>query len=337
MVETGLRVVHISWDPLSAAPYRLVQVQRIAGLTAHLISEDLSYGYRSYPHDVLMSEDRDRLAHLLEEADVIHYHNWWREGEFFQRHPWAWSMVRRKPSVIQFHSPRAPWYEKQLGAPGLLKLVVAQYHVREYPECIPVPNAVPIDDPLHRPLEIDNEPPVVAYTPPICDGTGWYDKGFAETMPVLERGFRYLLATNTPWEQVMGLRQRCDIAIDEVVTGSYHMCSLESLSQGLATVAGLDGCTIDALEAVTGTRAHPWVVAGPETLERELRDLVEDADYRWAKRQEARQYMERYWSAGAVAGRFLEIYAMALERRSPAVSGRRRRSRRPAPAAGLLV
>jgi hypothetical protein len=311
-----MKVVHVSWDPLSAAPYRLVSVQRLCGLDARLISEDRSYGNRSYPHDALMTGDPDLIAHLLTEADVVHYHNWWREGELFKHHPWAWELVRGKPSVIQFHSPRAPWYEEQLREPSLVKLVVAQFHVRQYPECTPVPNAVPIDDPLHRPLGVENDPPVVAYTPPICDGEGWYDKGYPQTLAVLERGFRHRVITDAPWEQVMRLRQGCDIAIDEVVTGSYHMCSLESLSQGLATIAGLDEETVDALERVTGTREHPWIVARPETLERELTKLVEDAGYRQAKRREARAWMERYWSPQALTARYLEAYETALERRA---------------------
>jgi hypothetical protein len=309
-----VKVVHISWDPLSAAPYRLAAVQRLCGLDARLISEDRVYEGRRYPYDVLMEGDPEPLAQLLEEADLVHYHNWWREGELFQRHPWAWDLVRAKPSVIQFHSPRAPWYEAQLREPSLVKLVVAQFHVRQYPECTPVPNAVPIDDPLHRPAWIDNDPPVVAYTPPIVDGEGWYDKGYEQTAAVLAQGFRHLMVTDTPWEETMRLRQGCDIAVDEVVTGSYHMCSLEALAQGLATVAGLDDLTVDALERVTGTRRHPWVVARPETLARELSALVADHGYRRAKRQEARAYMERYWNPRALTDRYLEAYAVALER-----------------------
>src|SRR4029079_3202890 len=84
--ERGMKVVHVSWDPLSAAPYRLASVQRLCGLEARLISEDRAYGNRRYPYDVLIGGDRDLLAHLLEEADLIHYHNWWRHGELFQRH-----------------------------------------------------------------------------------------------------------------------------------------------------------------------------------------------------------------------------------------------------------
>ncbi len=310
-----MKVIHLSGGPLSGAPYRLVQVQRLGGIDARLLSVSNRQGERRvYPHDVLIEDDPELIERLLAEADVVHYHNRWQDNYLFEQYPWAWGLVRGKPSVIQFHSHPERVVEEALREPSLLKLVVAQYHVRFYPECRPVPNAVPIDDPLHRPLWIDNEPPIVAFTPPDCHENGWYSKGCSETLRLLRGGFRHRFLTDAPWRQAMEVRRPCDVAIDEVVTGSYHMCSLESLSQGLATVAGLDGQTLDALERVTGTREHPWVVATPDTLGRELAKLVADGAYRAAKRREARSYMERYWNPGALTAMFTDIYWEARER-----------------------
>jgi hypothetical protein len=310
-----VKILHLSDGALSGAPVRLAQVQRLGGLEARMLNVDHAFGSRVYGHDALMDDGPDLVTRLLEEADVLHFHNWWRESFLFATYPWAWELARDKPSVIQFHTSRRPHHEASLAEPSLLKLVVAQYHVRFYPECRPMPNAVPIDDPLHRPLGVENDPPVVAFTPPQCEDTeGWGRKGARETLPVLESGFRHRFITEAPWEKAMRLRQECDIAIDEVVTGSYHMCSLESLSQGLATIAGLDAQTVDALELVTGTREHPWIVASPETLRLVLRELVEDDGFRQAKRREAREYMERHWNPAAIAARYLEVYTEALER-----------------------
>ncbi len=313
----AIRVVHLSVGALSGAPHRLVEVQRLGGLAARLIAVEHAFGRRVYGCDVIAEESPELVAELLSAADVVHFHNWWRESFLFELYPWAWELVRDKPTVIQFHSPRFAQFEPALADPSLTKLIVAQYQVRLYPECIPVPNAVPIDDPLHRPLWRDNEPPVVAYTPPQTEDTsGWGNKGAVETLPVLA-GFRHRFIVDSPWADAMRLRQECDIAIDEVVTGSYHLCSLEALSQGLATVAGLDAQTVDALERVTGTREHPWIVATPETLRARLTELTADADFRQAKRQEARRYMERHWNAAVVTERFRAIYAATLERGQP--------------------
>jgi hypothetical protein len=310
-----LRIVHVSDFPLSGAPYRLVQVQRLCGHDARLLNHVDRYSEtRIYPRDLLMDAGRDVLAHLFESADVIHYHERWRTSRLFQLHPWAWELVRRKPSVIQFHTPREKHLEAGLREPSLVKLVVAQYQVRLYPECRPVPNAIPIDDPLHRPAGAENDPPVVAFTPGNCDRRGWRSKGCGSTMAVLKRGFQYRFVSGAPWVEAMEAKRGCDIAIDEVVTGSYHLCSLEALSLGLATIAGLDERTVDALEAVTGTREHPWILARPNTLRRELNRLVADDGYRRAKRTEGRAYMERHWSPRATAAHFAAAYAEALER-----------------------
>jgi hypothetical protein len=293
-----------------------MQVQRLAGLDARLLDYVQPPARGGFPRDVPMDGDADVVAELLTAADVVHYHNWRQTSLLFQFHPWAREIARRKPAVIQFHSPRAHnrWFEEELRDPGVIKLVVAQHHVRLFPECQPVPNAVPIDDPLHRPAGIHNRPPVIAFTPFRCGRRGWYAKGCGATLRVLRRGFRHRFATAVPWQETMEMRAQCDIAIDEVVTGSYHLCSLEALSLGLATVAGLDAQTVDALERVTGTRDHPWVVARLDTLEAELRRLVEDHAYRCARREAGRRYMERYWNPQAIVRHFTQAYAAALEK-----------------------
>jgi hypothetical protein len=315
-----MRVVHLSDNLMSAAPYRLAQVQRLAGIDARVVTKwrvtNQGPNERAYPHDLLNEAPTEVLRPILEGADIVHYHHRWRDGHLFEVHPWAWAVLADKPGLMQFHVPRADaaWVEDVLRNPAVVKLVVAQYHVRQYPECIPVQNAVPIDDEFHRPLHVHNEPPVIAFTPPDCRSGGWWHKGCAETRRVLADGFRYRFVTDASWWEAMRLRQGCDIAIDEVVTGSYHMCSLEALSQGLATVTGLDELTVDALERVTGTRRHPWVVANLDTLRRRLDELVADPDYRQAKREEARAYMVRYWHPAALAEKVQAIYAMVLER-----------------------
>jgi hypothetical protein len=314
-----MKVVHIADGALAAAPYRLMQVQRLGGLEARLIN--CLYTGDWYPRDLVMEDGPEALAGVVAQADVIHYHNRWRQSRLFACHPWMWPLVEGKPSVIQFHSARRAEFEEALAAPSLVKLVVAQYQPRLYPECRPVLNAVPIDDPLHSPHASAapddgrrrERPPVVAFTPPQCsDLEGWSRKGCAETLRVLRQGFAHRFVTGVPWEAAMRLRRECDIAIDEVVTGSYHMCSLEALSQGLATIAGLDVKTVDALERATGTRRHPWVVAKPETLHGELARLCADRDYLRSRQLAARAYMEEFWNPAVFVATFTEVYELAL-------------------------
>ncbi len=313
-----MKVVHMSDSLMSGAPYRLAQIQKLCGIEARVVNrEEFTNGgprQRAYPYDLLISAGQAILQPILEEADIIHYHHRWQDSELFSEQKWAWEVVKHKPSLMQFHVPRDSRYEDVLRDDRVVKLVVAQYQVRMYPECIPVQNAVPIDDEFHRPLWIENEPPIVAFTPPDCQADSWWYKGCAETLPVLRQGFRHRFVTDSSWHESMKVRARCDIAIDEIVSGGYHMCSLEALSQGLATIAGLDSQTIDALESVTGTRKHPWIVARPDTLRQTLAEVMADRAYLRAKRAEAREYMVRYWHPEVVVRRIQEIYRLVLER-----------------------
>jgi hypothetical protein len=315
-----MRVLHISDNPLSAAPVRLSQIQNLCGLEARLISrEDYTNDGRRkrvYPSDLFAAAPEETLRPILEATDIVHYHQHWKDAEVFDVHPWSRDLLKDKPSLIQFHLPRSEHNKEVLQDSRVIKLVIAQYHVRMYPECIPVQNAVPIDDNWHRPLNIYNEPPIVGFTPPDCKADSWWDKGCKGTKRVLASGFSHRIVTDRSWRESMEVRQRCDIAIDEVVTGGYHMCSLEALSQGLATVAGLDETTVDAIEMVTGTRQHPWVVATPDTLHRRLSELVADRAYLRAKREEARNFMVRYWHPEVLVEKFRKIYALVLERHS---------------------
>jgi hypothetical protein len=315
-----MRVVHVSDSQLSGAPFRLSQIQRLHGIDARGITAEARTSYgpsrRAYPFDLLTTDAEDVLRPVMEASDIIHYHQRWQDCVLFQSHPWAWTLLKDRPSLFQFHTPRVDWMEPILRDPRLIKLVVAQYQVRLFPECIPVQNAVPIDDELHRPLHVRNNPPIIAFTPPDCHPRGWWNKGCEETMRVLADGFRHVVVTDRGWRETMEVRQGCDVAIDEVVTGSYHMCSLEALSQGLAVVAGLDEKSIDALEMVTGTRAHPWIVAKPETLHRTLASLISNPDELASRRHASRDYMERHWCPEVLVRKVCAIYDRVLERSS---------------------
>jgi hypothetical protein len=316
-----LRVVHVSDNLMSGAPYRLAQIQRQYGLDARVINRDAQTTTgrvpRAFPHDLLCDQPRQLLEPVLETANLIHYHHRWKQSHLFEAHPWAWELVKDRPSLMQFHVPRAPHAEAVLRDPRVIKLVVAQYQVRMYPECIPVQNAIPIDDEWHRPLFVRNEPPIIAFTPPDCQADGWWDKGCAPTKEILGRGgFRHRIVTDAAWSEAMRVRQHCDVGIDEVVSGSYHVCSLESLSQGLATVANLDDRTVDALEQVTGTRRHPWVVASLATLHQRLVELCSDPAYLQERREQSRAYVVRYWHPRLLVEKIRPIYEQVLERHS---------------------
>jgi len=235
----------------------------------------------------------------------------------FRKYPDLWEVAMSKKRVWQVHSPRnTKWVDLTAGLKDkqAKHLVIGQYHPRQWPECKIVPNVIDIwDEKLMPHWGIRNEIPRVVYSPSRIGLSGWDDKGYKETQPILQKLVDVGMITaeiiyNTPYAECLAKRKKADIAIDELVTGSYHLCSLESLSAGLVTFAGLDDIQINTLKDLTGAEELPWVVARPETLVREFTKLLVAGGPLGAARRKARAWMEKYWEPEVTTEKFLRIY-----------------------------
>ena len=91
--------------------------------------------------------------------------------------------------------------------------------------------------------------------------------------------------------------------------GYYGMSSLEALSLGLATIAGLDDWCAGHIREFAGTADLPWLVARTgEELERTLRGLAADPSLRRAAGEAGRRFMLERWSDAKVALLLDEFY-----------------------------
>lgn len=315
-----MRVVHLTDTTLSGAPYRLMKVQRISGIDARCIHGTEQNDYRTSWTDLLVTNaaHRDAIMENLRTADIIHFHNRLWKQRLFGIYPEARKIVESKPKVIQFHSPRD---QLERDTPDSFrikcpKLVVAQYQVRLYPEAKIVPNVVPLDDTWHHPIDRtlkEGDLPYIGFSPSNLNDFKWDNKGYKFTKITLEtltkaHKARANIITNMPLTYCLLMRRECDIVIDEVMTGSYHMVSLEALAAGQVAIANLDEKTIDALEYVTGTRKHPWVVTNSKNLYNTLVELCSDANRIRTIQKESREYMEKYWDPFRVTKFFTNIY-----------------------------
>jgi hypothetical protein len=194
-----------------------------------------------------------------------------------------------------------------------IHLVIGQYHPRQWPECKVVPNVIDIYDPPYMPHPQNNKLARVAYSPSRIRLPGWDDKGYDVTQKALQKLVDEGLITaeiifDQPHDVCMYKRSFANISIDEVVTGSYHLTSLESLSQGLCTIAGLDDIQIATLKSLTGAHTLPWFIARPNTLEDRLRMLAKSSGVVQAYGRDSRQWMEKYWDPMNMTQRFVDIY-----------------------------
>lgn len=244
---------------------------------------------------------REEICSWLGWADIVHYHNRWSRQQIFQKHNIS---PPDKPSVIQMHSPKKSEDFRPELESGIPIAVIAQYHVRQWPELsFIVPNVVDIWDPrYHRTEKIEesSDRPVVSYAPSNWNAKGWDDKGYGVVAPHLKKLYfnhqiDYQVIVKKTHEETMALKRLADIGIDEVVTGSYHLSSLEYLSLGVACFSYIDDLTEKAIKDVCGCKDLPWVVAHRHTFKAKFNDILRRGVWQEIG-QESRKWMEEYWS-----------------------------------------
>lgn len=316
-----IKVVQLTENPIAGAPMNLnLALNKWQGgrvQSRHIAFSDRNEG-RVFKSDLLTPEATyEELRKVIVEADILHFHNFYSNQDLFRRHPDLWTIARTKKRVWQVHSQRdTAWVnlEEGLRDRSARHLVIGQYHPRQWPECEVVPNIIDITESALTPRERDwNNPLRVAFSPSRIRFQGWDNKGYDETVPVLQelvnrRLIHAEIIFDKPHDECLERRSRSHIAIDEIVTGSYHLCSLEALSQGCVTIAGLDELQIKTIKDLTGADKIPWIMAYPETLKQKLTLMANDPYGCKMRGEVSRKWMEKYWHPRDMTNRFVEIY-----------------------------
>jgi hypothetical protein len=324
---TPLRVVQVAKTNCAGAIWRLHEVlNRYTDHECRTITLHSTTNGRSFQTDVLFSQ-RAQVEQLLTAADVIHFHNGIDPDDSLL-YPYR-ALLQQKRKVLQYHTEPALLASSFRGKDpaqrsDLTTLVIAQKHARFYPRSRPVPNVLDIDDALLKPSSARTYaggPLKLFYAP--TDRNSYADythtcrgKGYRETLPILRRleqeGLLQLtvIERETPWEKLMPIKREHDVCIDEVVTGGYHLSSLEALSQGLVTIAHLDRATRSTIDAVVGRETElPWFESTAATLEADLRRLCAlDPQAINARKAAGRAWMEAHWHPARLAQHFVRCY-----------------------------
>jgi hypothetical protein len=255
-----MNVLHLSNTPISNAPWNIVRCQELyTELTSDLILGKKKSFSRSHSNGrVYLEYPRDKLFDMFEQADVIHFHNFMWTQDVFTAHPMLKQIAIKKPRLIQYHSPRVnekESFEDTIADKTIKHAVIAQYHVRVYPECeFIVPNMIPIFDQEYTGVDCkwDDANPVVSYSPSNINGKEWDNKGYPETTRVLNElsrthTFTKDVMVGVPYDECMSRKRWAHIGIDEFMTGSYHLSSLEYASMGCALIGRVDELTQSAM------------------------------------------------------------------------------------------
>lgn len=322
-----MNVVHVSINPVAGSPIRIVNALNLhTKVNARLITfRPDAYGLRTFENDLCWNNDKEKSLFVLDNADIIHLHQYF---DLFKNNfniNFNNYLNRGKILIRQYHSVpwHAEWSVDKVLNEQIPKLVIGQFHERYYPNAAVVPNIVPINNPLYKPFHNKSEVIRIFFSPS-TNVSAWDDrwatKGAPETIQMLKRlknrfldKIELVIVQNCPHALCMQKRRDCHIAIDELVTGSFHMTSLECLSQGLPTLAYLDDRICENLHKMTGANWLPWINTHLENAESHLVRLIEDDEYRIRVGKESRLWMEIYYDDSRLVEFFVRIYKELLE------------------------
>lgn len=304
LYDVPFNVVHVKFSAIAWAPDAIVAVQRrlMGDENAHLV----------FATTDAQANEQILAALSPRRVNILHYHN---RTSSIPLKPNADYVVR---SVIQYHSEPE---KVQLNAPVDAALVISQYHalLNEYAGMTIVRNIIDYGEAIFRvPTPTPPGSPIsIGYSPSTTKVQNkHFDKGFAETMAVLDALKREHpditvdVMTKVPLEQCMARKARCDILIDECKTGSFHRCTLEALALGKVAVVHINEPLLKLLDDTYGWEdGLPVVNTNLDGLKHALTQLISEGKAKLHARGRAnRAWMERCWSDKEIAEEFAAEY-----------------------------
>ncbi|WP_320040112.1 hypothetical protein [uncultured Desulfobacter sp.] len=321
-----IRVVHFSVTPLAGAPIRLVQtLNRLTKVEARLI--DLTR-FGIYDHDVVFDETPQEALRLAKQADILHLHNYIDlDCQQFAPIDFKKLFADNKRIIRHFHST-SDWIAEQMGsseeellACSLPSLVIAQYPERFFRKSLVIPNLIPHSHPLYTPLG-EQEPEFdIFFSHTKTAGAferRWDTKAAPEMIRIIEQvatqtGCSYKIITGKPLSEVLQVKQKARIVIDDLATGSYHLTGLEGLTQGKPVLSFLDERCLHLLRHFSGLDHCPFINVRLEDARQVLIYLLDHPDVCRKIGRASRNWILSYWNEEKLIQFYVQAYEKLLE------------------------
>ena len=307
--ENSLKIVSYSTMPVAGVPEILAAcINQYTDHECRCVWATNDYGNGViFNSDIEWRTQPQKAMQVIRNADIVIVHN----GKVAPQHQ---SLLKNKPIVTMAHN--YIWNVDQTfvkqGFPGV---VVAQYQATlpEYCTWSVVPNPIILENSIQRSIE-KNSVISISFTPsgkhdvyPKSHRLYWHSKGYASTMAILNK-----LAEKYPIKlevirnkqlshaQVLAMKSRSHIVIDECVTGSYHRNSLEGLAAGCVVINGygqLQGMHTVFTKCLNNGVDVPFISSDLQQLERTLTQLIKQGPDELVRQGAInRQWMEQNWS-----------------------------------------
>ncbi|MFW6225346.1 MAG: hypothetical protein ACOC3V_00140 [bacterium] len=330
-----MKILHLSKSPLADAPIRLSNFLSKNGLDSKCIQFQKSV--MEVPNDINWDkkENLEQLDDLLDWSDIVHIHNQPPLNNSSSGWDLLKSYSKKKKFVYQVHGepnkviPKmydniTKWieFDRVLCIAQYQSIFIGNFITRPY---TPVRNIIDINDKYFKPKKTKNKIPIVTYSPSNKErlevlkrkrGSEWSYKSYYEVMPVLESLNKkniidYKVFYHQNFLETMKERQKADIHIDDIHTGSYHLSSLEGLSQGKMVICNLKSWMTEflILFLACGDNELPWVISDSENLWRTImRYTVKEKEQLEVIKYNSRKFMEKYWNSRLVLNDYLKVY-----------------------------
>lgn len=322
---SDIRVVHVSASPLVGAPLKIANLMRAAGVASSSFCEN-DYPqsgplFGKFTDGSFVLNDKSIKAGLifqeeLEKCSVVHVHNYLSKAT-------VESILRHAPHakfVFHVHSPlkEGPLYVERSENMGIdfdLRLVVAQYQPRMYPNFVPVPNVVAV--PPSVSYREDGQKLRLCFTPSHSRGGRWNAKtneAFDFAMKVVSSMRNVeVISPSSPVapSTLLAMRRQSHASIDEIVTGAFHQVSLESMVAGNVPINGADFFSVASLMDSFGCAPEdvPFVRATPSDLVEVISALAGDAQATRMAQSKSYDFACKYMGADHVSNIFKGVYA----------------------------
>jgi len=301
-----MNILQFSRTPVAGVPILLSAIiNKYTGHKSSTLMGGTAYpdGRRWTPPTATLRDVR-AAQRLIAQCDVAIIHN----GRIPR--PYTLRNFKGKRLIAYYHSEHFQ-VDRTLERAGFPTYVIAQGHSLLYPGMKVLPNMVDLEwDLMLPPAPTERQHPckgiVVAFSPSNRHGAEFMrqarfsPKGWPETVPVLERmksrkQIIPMVLFGLPFEDCMKQRRMAHVVVDEVLTGSYHRCTLEACAHAQVPINACCPEIRKVVATIAGTDELPWVISSPATLENDLAELVLDCCALHDRQLACRSWVERYW------------------------------------------
>ncbi|WP_029896277.1 glycosyltransferase [Desulfohalovibrio reitneri] len=257
---------------------------------------------------------------LLRDADVLHFHMTADEDQPFG--PFLPRDHLRGKAVVHHHHGHPDFrgdpdkYRRKYAERNRRNLLVSTPDLLHLlPEARWQPNLVPQDDPRYLPMpgkhpadgSVPDHPVRLTHSPTRKDLKNTDD--LLRAVDQLRTEGLHLeldLIDDAPHVECLRRKRRAHILFDHL-QGYYGVSSIEGLSQGLPTIAGLDDHNRRHITELTGTTNLPWITTTPRNLPQTLRQLIQNPGLRDKAGHASRRFITTRWTDKQLAIRLAEF------------------------------